>query len=58
MYEAKYAAKQSVIEENISDANLLNSMDDQMHKSIRIDDFYKRGDHPNIKGDQSSGSRT
>lgn len=28
-------AKQSVIEENISDANLLNSFDDQMQKSIK-----------------------
>jgi hypothetical protein len=33
--EGNYVAKQSVIEENISDANLLNSFDGQMHLSIR-----------------------
>jgi len=29
--DGKFMAKHSVIEENISDANLLNSFDEQMH---------------------------
>jgi len=53
----KYMAKQSVIEENISDANLLNSFDDQMQKSIRPGEKFLKNNFMEVSHENESNNQ-